>query len=44
LPGMVFAFASVITLITDLDNPRHGFLLNDQTPMQELLTSMTRDN
>ncbi|AEI94582.1 MULTISPECIES: hypothetical protein [Roseobacter] len=44
LPGMVFAFASVITLITDLDNPRHGFLLSDQTPMQELLTSMSKEN
>ncbi|SFG09076.1 Protein of unknown function [Roseobacter denitrificans OCh 114] len=44
LPGMVIAFACVITLITDLDDPRHGFLLSDQTPMQELLKSMSRDN
>lgn len=43
LPGMVIAFASVITLITDLDDPRHGFLLSDQAPMQELLTSMSKE-
>lgn len=43
LPGMVIAFASVVTLITDLDDPRHGFLLSDQTPMQELLTSMSKE-
>ncbi|MEO9648947.1 MAG: hypothetical protein ABJG04_02875 [Roseobacter sp.] len=40
LPGMVLSFACIVSLISDLDNPRHGFLLNDQSPMQELLASM----
>jgi hypothetical protein len=40
LPGMVFAFTCVVTLIADLDNPQHGYLLSDQTPMQDLLASM----
>lgn len=40
LPGMVLAFACIVTLIADLDDPRHGFLMNDQTPMQDLLKSM----
>ena len=44
LPGMVIAFACVITLIKDLDDPRHGFLLSDQTAMQDLLTSMSKEN
>ena len=40
LPAMVIAFACVVSLIADLDNPRHGFLLNDQSPMRDLLSSM----
>lgn len=40
LPAMVIAFACVVSLIADLDNPRHGFLLNDQTPMKDLLNAM----
>ena len=42
LPAMVVAFASIATLISDLDNPRHGFLLSDQSPMQDLLVSMAQ--
>lgn len=41
LPAMVVAFACVVTLISDLDNPRHGFLLSDQSPMRALLESMS---
>lgn len=41
LPAMVVAFACVVSLISDLDNPRHGFLLNDQTPMRALLEAMS---
>jgi putative Mn2+ efflux pump MntP len=40
LPGMVFAFACLITLISDLDDPRHGFLVSDQRPLVDLLASM----
>lgn len=40
LPSMVFAFSCVITLIADLDDPRSGFLLSDQTPMLDLLNTM----
>jgi hypothetical protein len=42
LPAMVIAFACVVSLIADLDNPRHGFLLNDQAPMKDLLQGMQR--
>lgn len=41
LPAMVIAFACVVSLISDLDNPRHGFLLSDQSPMRALLGSMS---
>lgn len=40
LLGLALAFASVITLIADLDDPRHGFLSIDQSPMISLLDSM----
>lgn len=40
LPAMVIAFACVVSLIADLDNPRHGFLLSDQEPMRDLLNTM----
>lgn len=41
LPAMVIAFACVVSLISDLDNPRHGFLLSDQTPMRAVLETMS---
>ena len=40
LPGMVIAFALIVTLISDLNNPGDGFLYTDQVPMLELLESM----
>ncbi len=40
LPAMVISFACVVSLISDLDNPAHGFLLNDHTPMRDLLVMM----
>ena len=40
LPAMVFAFACVVTVIADLDNPRRGFLKADQVPMESLLATM----
>lgn len=40
LPGMVIAFTALITLIADLDDPRHGFLKNDQSAMIDLLRTM----
>lgn len=40
LPGLVLAFSGIITLIADLDNPRYGFLQNDQRPMESTLKSM----
>ena len=40
LPGMVLAFACVITLIADLNSPRLGVLTADQTPMKEVLLMM----
>ena len=40
MPGVVIAFACLITLIADLDDPRHGFLTSDQTPMLDLLATM----
>lgn len=38
--GLALAFASIITLISDLDDPRHGFLLIDQSAMVGLLSTM----
>ncbi len=40
LPGMVIAFTALITLISDLDDPRHGFLKSDQSAMIDLLRTM----
>ncbi len=39
LPGMVIAFALIVTLIADLNHPRDGFLYTDQAPMQDLLAT-----
>lgn len=44
LPALTFAFAAVMTLIADLDDPRHGFLLNDQAPLQATLTIFDAGN
>lgn len=40
LPALTVAFASVITLISDLDDPRHGFLKSDQAAIESALMSM----
>jgi hypothetical protein len=40
LPGMVIAFALIVTLIADLNHPKYGFLYTDQAPMQDLLVAL----
>ncbi|QJF51923.1 hypothetical protein [Roseobacter ponti] len=40
LPALTVAFAAVITLISDLDDPRHGFLKSDQAAIESALVSM----
>lgn len=39
-PVLVIAFASILTLIADLDNPRYGFIHADNRPMESTLKSM----
>ena len=41
--GLVLAFASVMTLIADLNHPRKGFLRSTQTPISDLQKSMGSD-
>lgn len=42
LPALVLAFASIVTLISDFDDPQNGFLQNDLQPNQDLVESMQK--
>jgi hypothetical protein len=39
--ALVVAFSSILTIITDLDNPLHGMLQTDQSPLLGLLNAMS---
>lgn len=39
-PALILAFAGVVTLIADLDNPHTGFLSGDQSPILELADAL----
>lgn len=38
--ALVLAFSVVLTLVADLDDPSHGFLRTDQSPMLDLARSL----